>query len=95
LETEVNEPRRSDPRAVWLRSLGWREVEHDRWTGPVIATRGGRYRPMTLEHAFEVALKRTVIDQSFRVEIAADGVRLATPWRDVAPEDRASPEADA
>jgi hypothetical protein len=76
-----------DPRAVWLRSLGWRETGDGTWTGPVAATRGGRYKPMSLDHAFEVALKRSVIDNEFRVEAAGGHVRLASPWRQVAPEE--------
>jgi hypothetical protein len=74
-----------DPRAVWLRSLGWRETPEDGWTGPVVATRGGRYIPMSLEHAFEVSIKRSVIDGMLHVEIAAGGVRLASDWREIAP----------
>lgn len=73
-----------DPRAVWLRSLGWRESAEDAWTGPVVATRGGRYNPMSLAHAFEVSVKRSVIDGMFHVEIAAGGVRLASDWREIA-----------
>jgi hypothetical protein len=73
-----------DPRAVWLRSLGWRETGDDAWTGPVVATRGGRYKPMSLAHAFEVSIKRSVIDGMLHVEIAAGGVRLASDWREIA-----------
>jgi hypothetical protein len=86
----MNELPPSDPRALWLRSLGWREVVDGWWTGPVPATRGGRYNPMSLDHAFEVAVNRSVIDGVFHVEIAAGGVRLASPWREVAPDDRAA-----
>jgi hypothetical protein len=74
-----------DPRAVWLCSLGWRESGDDAWTGPVVATRGGRYNPMSLAHAFEVSIKRSVIDGMLHVEIAAGGVRLASDWREIAP----------
>jgi hypothetical protein len=81
---------RYDPRAVWLRSLGWREIAEGSWTGLVPATRGGHYEPMSIDHAFEVAVKRSVIDGAFRVEIAAGGVRLASAWREVAPHDRAA-----
>jgi hypothetical protein len=86
----MNDLPRLDSHAVWLRSLGWREVADGWWSGPVATTRGGRYNPMSLDHAFEVALKRCVIDGAFNVEIAAGGVRLATPWREVAPHDRAT-----
>jgi hypothetical protein len=48
----------------------------------VIATKG-RYRPMPLERAFEVALKRRVTDKQFVVEIDGGQVRLALPWRAV------------
>jgi hypothetical protein len=72
----------SDTRAIWLRSLGWQETADGRWTGQVIATKG-RYRPMSIERAFEVALKRSVTDKKFIVEISDDRVRLALPWRDV------------
>jgi hypothetical protein len=84
----MSDPTHTDPRAVWLRSLGWREIAENKWTGQVAATRGGRYKPMSLDHAFEVALKRSVIDKAFRIEIAGGGVRLALPWRELAPEDR-------
>jgi hypothetical protein len=72
----------SDARAIWLRSLGWQETAYGTWTGQVIATKG-RYRPMSIERAFEVALKRSVTDKKFIVEIIDDRVRLALPWRDV------------
>ena len=71
-----------DPRAVWLQTLGWLEAETDTWTGPVAATHGGHYEPMPIGDAFEVAIRRCVIDNSFRVEIAAGGARLASPWRE-------------
>ena len=77
----------ADPRGVWLLSLGWREAAVDAWTGPVAATQGGRYQPMPIRDAFEVAIKRCVIDDAFRVEIAAGGARLASPWRESPPED--------
>jgi hypothetical protein len=38
---------------------------------------------MSLDHAFEVALKRAAIDQAFVIEIEDDRVRLAMPWRQV------------
>ena len=46
------------------------------------ATQGGHYEPMPIGEAFDVAIKRCVIDKSFRVEVAADGARLTSPWRD-------------
>ena len=70
----------TDPRATWLRSLGWRQDANGQWAGQVIATKG-RYQPMALERAFEVALKRSVTDKQFVVEIDAGQVRLALPWR--------------
>jgi hypothetical protein len=72
----------TDPRGVWLQSIGWRETSDGAWSGQVVATRG-RYRPMSLERAFEVALKRCVTDKQFVVERLDDRVRLALPWRDV------------
>jgi hypothetical protein len=72
----------TDPRTTWLRSLGWRETMDGRWTGQVIAAKG-RYRPMSVDRAFEVALKRSVTDKQFVVEIVNARVRLALPWRDV------------
>jgi hypothetical protein len=77
----MNGQTQSDPRGVWLRSLGWIETADGRWTGPVVSTRGGRYKPMSLEHAFDVAMKRCVVDHVFRVEIADGHARLASPWR--------------
>ena len=71
----------TDPRGTWLRSLGWCETADGRWTGQVIATKG-RYRPMSLDRAFEVALKRSVTDRQFVVEVDDTRVRLALPWRD-------------
>jgi hypothetical protein len=65
-----------DPRAIWLRSLGWRQTADGRWSGQVTATKG-RYRPMLIDSAFEVALKRSVIDRQFVVEVEAGRVRLA------------------
>ena len=52
------------------------------WSGQVIATKG-RYRPMSVDRAFEVALKRSVTDKNFIVEVVDSRVRLALPWRDV------------
>jgi hypothetical protein len=72
----------SDARAIWLRSLDWQETADGKWTGQVIATKG-RYRPMSIDRAFEVALKRSVTDKKFIVEIIDNRVRLALPWRDV------------
>jgi hypothetical protein len=72
----------ADPRATWLRSLGWHQTRDGRWSGQVIATKG-RYQPMSVDRAFEVALKRSVTDKKFIVEIVDDRVRLALPWRDV------------
>jgi hypothetical protein len=71
----------TDPRAVWLRSLGWALTAEGAWTGPVVSTRGGRYKPMTLEHAFDVAVKRCVLDHLFSVEVADQQARLTSPWR--------------
>lgn len=82
-----------DPRSVWLRSSGWREAAADSWTGPVAATQGGRYQPMSIGDAFEVAIKRCVIDNAFRVEIAGGGARLASPWRE-SPDDGRDPTDD-
>jgi hypothetical protein len=64
-----------DSRAVWLRSLGWRETE-DGWTGAVTTTGGARYTPMSLDDAFDVAVARSVIDKALRVEVAGAHVRL-------------------
>jgi hypothetical protein len=74
-------------RGIWLRSLGWDEAPDGMWTGPVLTTRGGRYRPMPLDQAFDVAVKRSVIDGRFRVEIGDGRVRIALPWREVSLED--------
>jgi hypothetical protein len=73
----------TDPRATWLRSLGWHQTRDGSWSGQVIATKG-RYRPMSVDRAFEVALTRSVTDKKFIVEIVDARVRLALPWRDVA-----------
>lgn len=89
--TPRSEESQAGARAIWLRSLGWHEVPDGGWTGPVAATKGGRYRPMSLDHAFEVALKRCVIDKAFNVEVQDDRVRLALPWREVAYEDLGRP----
>ena len=78
---------RPDTRAAWLRSMGWSEGATGSWTNHVAATRGGRYVPMSLDHAFEIALKRCVIDEVFRVEICDGRTRLASQWRDLAGED--------
>jgi hypothetical protein len=43
---------------------------------------------MSLEHAFEVALKRAVIEKAFVVDIVEGRVRLALPWREVDSQDR-------
>ena len=75
----------TDTRAIWLRSLGWRETAEG-WTGQVIATKG-RYKPMSLEDAFEVSLKRCVTDEQFRVEVRNGQVRLALPWQNEATAD--------
>jgi hypothetical protein len=83
----VNDEAKADPRAVWLRSLGWHEAPTGRWSGQVKTARFGRYEPMSLEHAFEVALQTCVHEQRFRVEIRDGRVRLALPWREVAFED--------
>jgi hypothetical protein len=80
----------TDPRATWLRSLGWRQAADGQWAGQVIATKG-RYRPMPLERAFEVALKRSVTDKQFVVEIEAGQVRLALPWRAVLTSEEQAP----
>jgi hypothetical protein len=75
------EPPQDDPRAVWLRSLGWTQTADSRWTGPVVSTRGGRYVPMSLEHAFDVAVKRCALDHAFTVEVAGGCARLTSAWR--------------
>jgi hypothetical protein len=77
-----------DPRAVWLRSLGWHEEPEGRWSAQVSTARYGRYAPMSLDHAYEVALKSSVFERRFLVEIRDNRVRLALPWREVAFEDR-------
>jgi hypothetical protein len=82
----ISDHARSDLREAWLRSRGWHQTEDGLWTGLVAATHGGRYRPMTLEHAFDVSVRRCVIDQELRVEVAGDHVRLASPWRALPPE---------
>jgi hypothetical protein len=66
---------------VWLLSLGWREADVDAWTCRVAATQGGHYEPMPIGDAFDVAIKRCIIDNAFRVEIVTGGARLASPWR--------------
>jgi hypothetical protein len=76
-----------DLRAVWLRSLGWHEGPSGRWSGQVATTRFGRYEPMSLDHAYDVALRTCVYGDRFRVEIRDGRVRLALPWREVAFED--------
>jgi hypothetical protein len=84
----VNAGQRTEMRAAWLRSMGWSRNAGGEWTSQVATTRGGRYVPMSLDHAFEVALKRCVIDEVFRVEIRDGRTRLASHWRELAQEDR-------
>jgi hypothetical protein len=85
----------ADLRAAWLRSLGWQEGPDGRWTAQVASSRFGRYAPMSLDHAFDVALKRSVIDKRFRIEIHDGRIRLALPWRELAPEDLDRPDETA
>lgn len=80
--------RDTDTRAAWLRSMGWSTDATGTWTSRVAMTRGGRYLPMSLDHAFEVALKRCVIDEGFSVEIHAGRTRLASHWRELSAQDR-------
>jgi hypothetical protein len=47
----VNDETKADPRAVWLRSLGWHEGPTGSWSGQVTTARFGRYEPMSLDHA--------------------------------------------
>jgi hypothetical protein len=75
-------------RAAWLRSMGWSETASGDWTSQVATTRGGRYVPMPLEHAYEVALMRCVIDGVFSVEIRDGRTRLSSHWRELAVQDR-------
>ncbi len=76
-----------DPREVWLRSHDWSQTPDGTWTTTVPTTKGARYRPMSLDHAFEVAVKRCVIEDAFVVEVQEGRVRLALPWREVAHRD--------
>lgn len=75
--------RRSDPRAVWLRSLAWSETATGDWTGAIVGTSGGRFTPMPLEEAFEVAIRRCVLDDALRVEISSGRARIASSWHDI------------
>ena len=81
------DPKETDRRAVWLRSLGWHEGPDGTWTGQVASSPFGWYAPMSLEHAFGVALKRAVIDEQFRVEVRDGRVRLVLAWRQLPYED--------
>lgn len=85
--------KRDDPRAVWLRSLAWHQTQEGLWSGHVVETLTGRYRAMSLDQAFDVALRRSIIDKAFRVENAGGSVRVSLQWRPVAPQDR--PELEA
>lgn len=85
----MDDETKPDPRAVWLRSLGWHESAGGLWTGRVAAARFGRYAPMPIDHAYDVALRSSVFERRFRVEISDGRVRLASPWRELATDDRA------
>jgi hypothetical protein len=82
----------ADPRAVWLRSLGWHESPQGLWSGQVSAARFGRYAPMPIDHAYDVALRSSVFERRFQVEIRAGSVRLASPWRPLAADDLDRPD---
>ena len=84
----MSAPHDAHLRAAWLRSMGWSETASGNWTSRVAATRGGRYVPMPLDHAYEVALMRCVIDGVFCVEIRAGRTRLSTHWRALSALDR-------
>jgi hypothetical protein len=83
----MDDETKPDPRAVWLRSLGWRESAQGLWSGQVAAARFGRYAPMPIDHAYDVALRSSVFERRFRVEIREGRVRLASPWRELASDD--------
>jgi hypothetical protein len=85
----MDDETKSDPRAVWLRSLGWNETPRGQWSGQVASARYGRYAPMPIEHAYDVALRSSVFERRFRVEIRDGRVRLASPWRELSQEDLA------
>jgi hypothetical protein len=86
--TSMDAHARGDPRAVWLRSLGWHATAAGWWTGHVYSTNGGRYAPMPIDEAFEIAIRHAVIAQVLRVEIGVDRVRIISPWRAVDEQDR-------
>ena len=44
---------------------------------------------MPIDHAYDVALRSSVFERRFRVEISDGRVRLASPWRELATDDRA------
>ena len=83
----MDDETKPDPRAVWLRSLGWHESPQGLWSGQVAAARFGRYAPMPIDHAYDVALRSSVFERRFRVEIQGGRVRLASPWRELSSED--------
>jgi hypothetical protein len=85
------DPERRDPRAVWLRSIGWRETHAGLWTLGGEVTSSGSPEAVPLDEAFDVALNRSVSEKAFQVEIADGYVRVALPWRLTAPQDRAGP----
>ena len=49
----MDDETKPDPRAVWLRSLGWHESAQGLWSGEVAAARFGRYAPMPIDHAYD------------------------------------------
>jgi hypothetical protein len=91
--TSMAAPERSDPRAIWLRSLGWQATAAGWWTGHVYSTDGGRYAPMPIHEAFEIAIRHAVVAQVLRVEIGGDRVRIISPWRAVDQQDQPSEPA--
>jgi hypothetical protein len=83
----MNAPKDTERRAVWLRSLGWHANDDGLWSARVSSTGFGWYAPMSLDHAFGVALRHTLTDDRFRVEVRDGRVRLVTVWRELAYED--------
>jgi hypothetical protein len=76
-----------DPRAIWLRSRAWNECVEGSWTAEVIGTLGGRFAPMPIEQAFEVSVKRCVLEDALSVEILDGRARLASHWQAVGARD--------
>ena len=54
------------------------------WSARVSATGFGWYAPMSLDHAFGVALRTAVSERRFQVEVRDGRVRLVTVWRELA-----------